>query len=101
MGMLNNGLILMGLAVSEQMIVRGLIILVGGRADLARAAPLARENANAMFLDVIRRRNPALIEQAIRLHQAGPCRPTPMSSISTPSSATPARSSGGGADSSA
>jgi ribose transport system permease protein len=28
MGMLNNGLILMGLAVSEQMIVRGLIILV-------------------------------------------------------------------------
>ena len=27
MGMLNNGLILMGLAVSEQMIVRGLIIL--------------------------------------------------------------------------
>jgi ribose transport system permease protein len=28
MGMLNNGLILMGLAVSEQMIVRGVIILV-------------------------------------------------------------------------
>jgi ribose transport system permease protein len=28
MGMLNNGLILMGLAVSEQMIVRGFIILV-------------------------------------------------------------------------
>lgn len=28
MGMLNNGLILMGLAVSEQMIVRGLIILI-------------------------------------------------------------------------
>ena len=27
MGMLNNGLILMGLSVSEQMIVRGLIIL--------------------------------------------------------------------------
>ena len=28
MGMLNNGLILMGLAVSDQMIVRGLIILI-------------------------------------------------------------------------
>ena len=28
MGMLNNGLILMGLSVSDQMIVRGLIILV-------------------------------------------------------------------------
>ena len=28
MGMLNNGLILMGLPVSDQMIVRGLIILV-------------------------------------------------------------------------
>ncbi|TIV95552.1 MAG: sugar ABC transporter permease, partial [Mesorhizobium sp.] len=27
MGMLNNGLILMGLSVSDQMIVRGLIIL--------------------------------------------------------------------------
>jgi ribose transport system permease protein len=28
MGMLNNGLILMGLSVSEQMIIRGLIILI-------------------------------------------------------------------------
>ena len=28
MGMLNNGLILMGLSVSDQMMVRGLIILI-------------------------------------------------------------------------
>lgn len=34
MGMLNNGLILMGLSVSEQMIVRGLIILVAVAASL-------------------------------------------------------------------
>ena len=30
-----------------------------------------------MFLDLIRRRNPSLIEQAIALHQAGEIPPTP------------------------
>ena len=40
MGLLNNGLILMGLSVSEQLMVRGLILPRRDRADAARKAPL-------------------------------------------------------------
>ena len=46
MGMLNNGLILMGYEPSDQMIARGLIILCRGRADAARRRPLKGRSRN-------------------------------------------------------
>ena len=69
MGMLNNGLILMGYEPSDQMIARGLIILIAVALTLARSQPLEEEQP--CFSNTLRRRNPTLIEQAIALHQRG------------------------------
>ena len=69
MGMLNNGLILMGLSVSDQMIVRGFIILVAVALSLREKQPLKET------VDVPRRPAPpqsALSSKAaIALHQEG------------------------------
>ena len=56
MGILNNGLILMGYQPSEQMIVRGLIILIA--VALTLREPTVDRRGAPMFLDLIRRRNP-------------------------------------------
>ena len=69
MGMLNNGLILMGLSVSDQMIVRGLIILAAVAVSLREKQPL--KEGIPMFLDVLRRRNPALHRSRDRAAPAG------------------------------
>ena len=51
MGMLNNGLILMGLAVSDQMIVRGLIILVAVAISLHELKRSEMARCFSMFSD--------------------------------------------------
>ena len=68
MGMLNNGLILMGLSVSDQMIVRGLIILAAVALTLREKTPLRRQRC---FSTSCAAAIPASSRQAIALHQAG------------------------------